>query len=65
MSRYSDRTVSWRRSRYCADLNCVEVAGDGDDILVRSTRRPAHVLRFAAPEWRAFTAAAKRGEFDF
>lgn len=47
--------------------HCVEVTecNCGDDVLVRDSKDPeGHVLRFTRPEWVAFIAGAKRGEFD-
>jgi Domain of unknown function (DUF397) len=44
---------------------CVEVAGDGRDVLVRDSKNPGGpVLRFTRDEWRAFLTGARDGEFD-
>lgn len=54
----------WRRSD-CADGACVEVKVDnGGEVLVRSSLRPAAVLRLSAHEWSAFLEGAARGDFD-
>jgi hypothetical protein len=45
--------------------NCVEVARDGDQVLVRDSKDPAGpVLAFTAGEWAAFAAGVKACEFD-
>lgn len=44
--------------------NCVEVAADGEWILVRNSREPTGpVLRFTHAEWTAFHAGIAGGEF--
>ena len=48
----------WRKSSYSDNGGeCVEVAGDGDRVLVRDTKqdRTGPVLRFAPEAWRRFT----------
>lgn len=57
----------WAKSSYSADsANCVEVAHDGDRVLVRDSKHPAwgRQLEFTLAEWAAFTAGVKVGEFD-
>lgn len=55
----------WRRSSFCEQGACAEVAFDGDAVLVRDSKDPdGGVLRFTADEWAAFTAGVKAGEFD-
>lgn len=45
--------------------NCVEVAFINDTIAVRDSKdKTGPVLTFTQPEWDAFTAGAKNGEFD-
>lgn len=44
---------------------CVEVTNlDGEQIFVRSTRRPNTVVSFTREEWIAFIDGVKAGEFD-
>jgi hypothetical protein len=44
----------------------VEIARDGDLVLVRDSKNPeSPPLRFTGPEWTAFLAGARDGEFDF
>jgi hypothetical protein len=56
----------WRKSsRSSGDGACVEVAETGDLIAVRDSKDPAGPnLVFTAPEWEAFTAGVRDGEFD-
>jgi hypothetical protein len=55
---------NWRKSSRSGDGNCVEVAFDGEAILVRDSKdRDGAVLSFTRSEWAAFLAGAKDGEF--
>lgn len=58
----------FRRSSFCRDANCVEVAAlPGDDVLVRDNKDPradAPALRFSPSEWEAFVAGVQAGEFS-
>ena len=57
----------WKKSSYCDNSsgNCVEVADLPGAWAIRDTKDPdGPVLVFAAPEWKAFIAGAKNGEFD-
>ena len=58
----------WRKSSYSSGNGgaCVEVARNLPGIVaVRDSKDPdGPNLAFASPEWRAFTAAVKAGEFD-
>jgi len=54
----------WRRSRACANSECVEVAALAGEVAVRGSRSPDVVLTFAKAEWRAFLRGAKAGDFD-
>lgn len=56
----------WRVPRACeAAASCVEVACDGDRVIIRGTapdQRPG--IRLTRREWRAFVDAIKRGGYD-
>ena len=57
----------WSKSTYCADrANCVEVAElpDGGRMVRDSQNPDGPALTFTRPEWDAFLAGAKDGEFD-
>ncbi|MCM3882475.1 DUF397 domain-containing protein [Frankia sp. R82] len=59
--------LAWRRSSYSngAGGMCVEVAPLGEGVAVRDSKNPTGpVLAFTAPEWDAFLAGARDGEFD-
>jgi Domain of unknown function (DUF397) len=44
---------------------CVELAVDGEFILLRNSRDPGVVLRFTRAEIRAFLAGAAERTFDY
>ena len=55
----------WRSSTFSAESNCVEVAFLDGLVAVRDSKdRHGQVLMFTQPEWRAFLAGAREGEFD-
>ena len=56
---------AWRKSSRSQFNACVEVRFVGETVPVRNSRDPAGpVLVFTAPEWDAFVAGVKLGEFD-
>ena len=56
---------NWHTSTYSASANCVEVAFLNGLVAVRHSKdRQGHVLTFTQPEWQAFLAGARDGEFD-
>lgn len=55
----------WHKSLASGAGNCVEVKLDGAAVGVRDSKDPGGaVLRFTAPEWTAFLAGVRNGEFD-
>ncbi len=65
MTKPSDH-LQWRRSSRCGTNTCVEIAADGEAVLVRDSKNPeSPPLRFTQQEWTAFLAGARAGEFDF
>jgi hypothetical protein len=55
----------WRKSTLSSVGNCVEVAGDGDHVVVRDSKdRSGAVLRYTRSEWTAFIGGVKQLEFD-
>lgn len=45
--------------------NCVQAMFDGVTVYVRDSKNPeADVLAYSRPEWDAFTAGVKAGDFD-
>jgi hypothetical protein len=58
--------LRWVRSTKCASGNCVEVARDGDHVLLRDSKRPDGIpFEFTREEWKAFVAGVKADEFSF
>lgn len=58
-------SLDWRKSsRSGGTGQCVEVAFDGDVVLVRDSKdRGGPVLRFTSVEWEAFVGGVEDGEF--
>jgi hypothetical protein len=60
-------STAFRRSSFCGNVGCVEVAAlPGDEVVVRDAKdhRPnAPVLRFTGAEWDAFLNGVLAGEF--
>ena len=57
--------ATWRRSTYCGESSCVEVAVAGGSIGVRDSKTSdSPVLSFTREEWTAFVLGVKSGEFD-
>lgn len=54
---------AWERSSFCSDSACVEVALDGEGVLLRNSERPDDVVRFTRREWEAFLLAIEEGDF--
>ena len=55
--------MNWRKSSYSGDNsgNCVEVADQGNRVLVRDTKnRVGAMLRFTPDAWRRFAEQVKR-----
>jgi hypothetical protein len=63
---YPARTgVQWRRSTFCANSTCVEIALiDGAVALRDSKNVGAGVLTYTPEEFRAFVDGVKAGQFD-
>jgi predicted secreted Zn-dependent protease len=58
--------LEWRRSDFCGNSACVEVAQDAEAFLVRDSKNPSgSVLTFDRAEWDAFVAGVRAGNFDF
>jgi hypothetical protein len=60
-----DHGSRWYKSRKCADSACVEVAGAGDDVLIRSSLQPEKIVRVTKAEWTAFVEGVQDGDFPF
>ncbi len=58
--------LRWRKARPCNSGNCVEVANDGDRVLLRDSKNPQIApMVFTRDEWAVFTAGVRAGDFDF
>lgn len=57
--------ASWWKSSASNSGGCVEVTGTAEHVWVRSSKdRGGPVLAFTRPEWTAFLAGVRGGEFD-
>lgn len=65
-SSVTSSALSWRKSTYSAEVNCVEMAElPGGDIAIRNSKHPSSgVTIFTRGEIDAFLQGAKAGEFD-
>lgn len=67
-----ESSIMWRKSHFSNPSgNCVQIAERGNTmlidgkVLVRDSKDPSGpVLHFTKPEWQAFVAGVKQGEFD-
>jgi hypothetical protein len=57
------QAVAWRKSSFCQNGECAEVAQQDGEIVLRSTRSPADVVRLTAAEWQALVKGMQAGEF--
>lgn len=58
--------TQWRKSSYCSNATCVEVARVKDNYLIRDSKSPAIApLSFTAEEWTAFVRGVNEGQFAF
>ena len=64
MSEPFDATKKWRRSTYCADGACVEIAEAGEATLMRDSKNPDQPpLAIDSTAWAAFIQGIENGEF--
>jgi Domain of unknown function (DUF397) len=56
--------MTWRKSSFCQGGACAEVAREGDEVLLRSTRAPGDVVRLTVAEWQALVRGIEAREFD-
>lgn len=59
----SSEDLNWKRSSFCESNGCVEVKFEQGVTYVKADHAP-QILVFTAPEWAAFVAGVKAGEFD-
>lgn len=55
---------TWRRSTFCADSACVEVANFGDHVAVRDAKKLTQTpIRFEPEAWNTFLNQIIGGKF--
>lgn len=57
--------ASWRKPSFCQSSECAQVANDGDQIFLRSSRSPGEVVTFTTAEWQALVKGIQAGEFSY
>ncbi|MFB7907838.1 DUF397 domain-containing protein [Kitasatospora sp. NPDC056076] len=59
------RQLNWQKSSFSGDqANCVEIASDGDLVLLRESDDPSIVVTTTRAKLNAWIQGAKAGEFD-
>jgi hypothetical protein len=58
------RETMWRKSSFCQQGECAEVALVNGEVIIRSTRLPAETVSFTVAEWQAFLVGVRAREFD-
>jgi hypothetical protein len=58
--------IQWQKSSFSTDAegNCLELATQGGEILVRESDNPDMIVRTTQAKLAAFLSGAKAGEFD-
>jgi hypothetical protein len=59
--------IQWRKSSKSSNAegsDCLELAEQGSDILMRESDNPDVIIRTSRAKLRAFLGGAKEGEFD-
>lgn len=65
MSRQQEGADGWRKSTRSPNVDCVEVRFETRCVHVRDSKnRQGPELTFTHPEWLAFLAGVRDGEFD-
>ncbi|MET8773295.1 MULTISPECIES: DUF397 domain-containing protein [unclassified Streptomyces] len=57
----------WQKSSFSTDAedtNCIELAMQGDEILLRESEEPESIVTTTPVKLAAFLAGVKAGEFD-
>lgn len=58
--------LGWKRSSFCSNGACVEIA-QGDEVMVRDSKTKdvgAEVLRFTQAGWGEFVDRVRTGDYD-
>jgi hypothetical protein len=53
---------TWRKE--CESGACLEIARDGETVMMRNSAHPDVVVFLTNNEWANFIASAKKGSFD-
>lgn len=56
---------AWQRASTCGAATCLEVAPTDEGVAIRDSKlQNGPILQYTLPEWDAFVAGVKNGEFD-
>jgi Domain of unknown function (DUF397) len=58
------KALNWRRSTFCAQNECAEIARGDGLILLRSSLAPREVITYTPAGFRELQLRIKAGEFD-
>ena len=61
---HSANRVAWRKSSFCVQGECAEVARRDNVILMRSSISPRKLVRYRPEEFKALLLGMRAGEFD-
>lgn len=61
---HSANRVAWRKSSFCVQGECAEVARRDNVILMRSSISPRKLVRYTPEEFKALLLGMRAGEFD-
>jgi Domain of unknown function (DUF397) len=56
--------VAWRKSSFCVQGECAEVAYKNGMVLLRSSLAPRAVVKYTPAEFQALKLGIRAGEFD-
>ena len=59
-----EEALVWVKSARCESSHCVETAKLDGAMAMRNSTAPTTTLTFPAPDWAAFVAGVRAGEFD-
>ena len=59
----SNTTMKWKKSSFCSDNACVEIAFEGDVVAVKDSDPGRDPLRLTRAQWNDFVRGIQEDEF--